>query len=178
MAKAAYDLPADVSFRDAARHVLLAAFRMMQENTDATRAGLMEKEPTLEGVKALHDMRVGSRRLRAALSVFGSVFPPDDFRKFNRQLGDITDALGSVRDFDVQIASLQSLHDRLPENEAYGIARLIARQTKKRDKQRKVLLLQLDDWDKDRFERRFLKALSRALPESNSPSETDRKEAA
>ncbi len=164
MAKAAYDLPADVSFQDAACRVLITSFRMMQENTAGTKAGTVHREPTPEEIEALHDMRVGSRRLRAALSVFGSLFPRDEFRTMERQVGDITDALGAVRDLDVHLDVLRRLQEKLPENEAYGIGRLIARQTKQRDKERKKLLQTLERLEKERFERRFMKALQRALP--------------
>ena len=161
-----YDLPADVLFTDAARCVLSAAFRTMIDNAAETRTGLLRREPTEAETLALHDMRVGSRRLRAALSVFGSVLPREEFCAFDRQIGKITDALGLVRDCDVQIETLQKLCRRLPENEAYGVERLIARQRKRRDKGRVVLLTALETLEKNKFERRFVKALNRALASS------------
>ncbi|MDX1934466.1 MAG: CHAD domain-containing protein [Capsulimonadales bacterium] len=164
MAKA-YDLSADISFQDAARCVLFAAFRMVQENSDPTREGLRQKDPTPQGIDALHDMRVGTRRLRAALSVFGALFPPEDLARFERRLGKMTDALGTVRDCDVRIETLRRLMDRLPENEAYGISRLIVRTVKERNRRRKALLAALEKWEKERFERQFFKALRRHLPE-------------
>lgn len=156
MAKAAYDFPGDIAFKDAARRVLLAQFRKMMANAPGTRAG--------DDIEALHDMRVGSRRLRAALSIFAKVFPKDEYRALDKQIGDITDALGLVRDLDVQLDYLRNLRNSLPENEAYGIGRLIERRTGRRDKERKALVKALDRLERDRFERRFKKALDRALP--------------
>lgn len=156
MARSTYDFPADIAFKDAARHTLLVQFRKMMDNAPGTREG--------SDIEALHDMRVGSRRLRAALSVFAKVFSKDEFRALDKQIGDITDALGAVRDLDVQLDYLRNLHNGLPENEAYGIGRLITRQSGKRDKERKALIKALDTLEKERFERRFAKALNRAVP--------------
>jgi CHAD domain-containing protein len=167
MAKAD-DLPADIRFEDAARRVLSSALRKMRDNAPATRAGLSRRTPTPQEIEALHDMRVGSRRLRAALAVFGSVFPKSEFRGFDEEIGRITDALGAVRDLDVQLDTLRQLQSTLPANEAYGIGRLIERQTRLRDKERKALILALDSLKDHGFARRFRTALDRATPEQGA----------
>lgn len=164
MAKAVYEYPADIAFPDAARRVMMAGFRKMMDNAPGTREGLKRTIPTPDDIEALHDMRVGSRRLRAALAVFGKVFPRDEFRALDKQIGGITDALGAVRDLDVQIDYLRSVQTGLPANEAYGIGRLIDQQTERRNVEREYLILALDKLEKERFERRFQKALDRALP--------------
>ena len=164
MAKATYDYPPDISFRDAARAALESGFRKMVDNAAGTRSGVERREPEPDEVEALHDMRVGSRRLRAALAVFARVFSNNDFLALDKEVGAVTDALGAVRDLDVQLDGLRSLQASLPENEAYGIARLIARQTDEREVERKALLVALERMEKSRFERRFTKALDRALP--------------
>ncbi len=158
MAKVTYDLPEDAAFKDAARKILLAQFRQMMDNAPGTRAG--------EDIEALHDMRVGSRRLRAALSVFAKVFPKSDYQMLDKQIGDITDALGAVRDLDVQLDYLRGVRDPLPPNEAYGLTRLIERQNKRRDKERKKLVKALDRLQKDKFAQRFMKVLDRAVPQA------------
>jgi CHAD domain-containing protein len=162
MAKAAYNYPPEATLRDAARSVLLAAFCQMMANAEGTRAGLEKRNPTIEDIEFLHDMRVGSRRLRAALAVFGKVFSEQDFRNWDKAVGEITDALGAVRDLDVQIEEFRALQTRLPENEAYGVERLIESRLKERDRQRKKLITTLDKMEKDRFGKRFAKALDRA----------------
>ena len=173
MARASYTIAPDAMFRDAARIVLLSAFRMMMDNGPGTRAGIEKREPTAEDIEFLHDMRVGSRRLRAALSVYGSIFSKEDFRMLDRAAGDITDALALVRDLDVQIDDLRTTLEKLPENEAYGIERLIARRIKLRDRDRKKLIESLEKFDKSNFERRFTRILDKAAP----PREEAREEA-
>ena len=164
MARASYDITPDTMFRDAARIVLLAAFRMMMDNAAGTRGGVEKREPNEEDMEFLHDMRVGSRRFRAALSVYGSIFSKDDFRTLDRTAGDITDALALVRDLDVQIDALRKTRENLPENEKYGVERLIGRRIKLRDRDRKKLLEALDKFDKSNFEKRFLRLLDKAAP--------------
>ncbi len=161
MAKATYEIPADVTLREAARIVLQAALCKMIDNTEGTRAGLEKTDPTEEDIEFLHDMRVGSRRLRASLSVFGKVFSRDEFRLLDKEAGRITDALGMVRDLDVQLDGLQKLQASLPENEAYGIGRLILRQTKRRNKERKKLLKELALLKKEKFAEQVQAALER-----------------
>lgn len=66
----------------------------------------------IEGVKSaedseyIHRMRVASRRLRAALPLFRSCFPRKQYRRWMREITNITRALGEARDTDVQIAFL------------------------------------------------------------------------
>ncbi len=169
MAKALYEFPPDVLFTDAARSALSASFHKMMNNANGTRKG--------DDIEALHDMRVGSRRLRSALAIFAKAFDREEYRALDREIGDITDALGAVRDLDVQLDYLDKLRAELPANEAYGIGRLMERQTKKRAKERKALVRALDALEKSRFERRFSKALKRALPHGGSDtSDTEEKE--
>src|SRR4029450_7505707 len=83
---------------------------------------LLAKEPGTrlgDDVEELHDMRVASRRLRAALSLFADVLPPsaasfgDDLRWLGR-------ALGAVRDFDVQLEQLDGWLAPVPRPRAGG----------------------------------------------------------
>ncbi len=164
MAKATYDFSPDASFTLAARTSLLSAFSKMMDNAKGTQAGMTRKTPTADDIEALHDMRVGSRRLRAALSVFAKAFPKSEYRHWDKQIGDITDALGAVRDLDVQIDYLQTVLKGVPEGEAYGIERFISRQTKKRDKERVHLHQALVLLKKSGFKSKFKKAVDRALP--------------
>ncbi|MGH9043459.1 MAG: CHAD domain-containing protein [Acidimicrobiales bacterium] len=59
-----------------------------------------------EDPEALHDMRVAARRLRAALSSFKGLFPPQLIGLLP-ELGWLGQVLGSVRDLDIGIARLQ-----------------------------------------------------------------------
>jgi CHAD domain-containing protein len=57
----------------------------------------------------VHDMRVTTRRLRAALEVFAPAFPAKRHRKALKRVKKLADALGARRDADVEIALLESL---------------------------------------------------------------------
>jgi len=60
----------------------------------------------------IHDMRVASRRLRAALPVFSACFQKKSYRRVQKQVRRITRALGLARDRDVQILFLQNIMSR------------------------------------------------------------------
>jgi CHAD domain-containing protein len=57
-------------------------------------------------IERVHDMRVATRRLRAALEVFEPCFPKKRFRETLREVKALADALGERRDRDVTIAAL------------------------------------------------------------------------
>jgi len=107
-------------------------------------------------------MRVGTRRLRAALSVFARIFPKDEYRDIESEVAAITDALAAVRDLDVQRETLAGIIAGLPPNEAYGVERHRARLAKQRDTERESLIAALKRLKKSRFEKRFAQALDRA----------------
>jgi CHAD domain-containing protein len=56
-----------------------------------------------EDIEAVHDMRVGSRRLVAAMRVFEGCFPDDGYRRLLQEARRVTRRLGGVRDLDVLI---------------------------------------------------------------------------
>jgi triphosphatase len=60
-----------------------------------------------EDTEELHDMRVATRRLRAALAVFKEVLPPQ-FGALAPELAWLAEVLGSVRDLDVQLDRLDA----------------------------------------------------------------------
>jgi CHAD domain-containing protein len=78
-------------------------------------------------IERVHDMRVASRRLRAALEVFAPCFPRDAHRELLREVKALADALGRRRDPDVQIAELTKLREQLPAEDHPGVDVLIAR---------------------------------------------------
>jgi CHAD domain-containing protein len=80
----------------------------------------------VDEVDRLHDMRVATRRLRAALEVFEACFPRKRFRKALRKVKALADALGERRDRDVEIAFLAGFAEAAPEAERVGLAARIA----------------------------------------------------
>jgi CHAD domain-containing protein len=80
-----------------------------------------------EDIERVHDMRVASRRLRAALEVFAPCFERVEHKDLLREVKHLADALGRRRDPDVQIAGLEQLREELPASDHPGIEVLVTR---------------------------------------------------
>ncbi len=80
----------------------------------------------VEDIEPLHDMRVATRRLRAALEVFKACFPRKRFRKALKKVKKLADALGERRDRDVEIEFLLGFAEAAPEAERAALAARIA----------------------------------------------------
>jgi CHAD domain-containing protein len=68
----------------------------------------------VEDIEPLHDMRVASRRLRAALEVFRPCFPRKRYKRALKRVKALADALGERRDRDVSIAFLAGFLEQAP----------------------------------------------------------------
>jgi CHAD domain-containing protein len=66
-----------------------------------------------EDIESLHQMRVATRRMRAALSLFRTVLPARATR-LHDELGWLAGVLGAVRDLDIQLQNLDSWTEELP----------------------------------------------------------------
>lgn len=117
-------------FADAGRAIIRHRFVAMW----AQRAGTLAGDDD-----AVHDMRVGSRRLRAALDVFASAFHGAEFRRLRRLTARLTDELGAVRDHDVLLLGLRRYRKGMPRAERAGIDDLMAALTSERDLARRRL---------------------------------------
>ena len=79
------------------------------------RVHLAALQKEMEGVlrnddpENVHRMRVASRRVRADLDIFEPIFPRKRFSDWKRDIRELTRALGSARDADVQISYLEQL---------------------------------------------------------------------
>jgi CHAD domain-containing protein len=78
-------------------------------------------------IERVHDMRVATRRLRAALEVFEPCFPAKRFRAALREVKELADALGERRDRDVTIAALDEFAEAMGRADRAGIASLAER---------------------------------------------------
>jgi CHAD domain-containing protein len=81
----------------------------------------------MDDIEALHDMRVATRRLRAALEVFAPAFPEKRHRKALKRVKRLADALGERRDRDVAIQFLVGFADEAPEADGPAVEALIER---------------------------------------------------
>ncbi len=76
----------------------------------------------LDQPENLHDMRVATRRLRAALEICEACFPPKRFRKALKRVKLLADALGERRDLDVEIEFLGDFAETAPEADRAALA--------------------------------------------------------
>jgi CHAD domain-containing protein len=77
-------------------------------------------------IERVHDMRVATRRLRAAMEIFAACFPKKEHHQLLREVKTLADVLGERRDPDVLVAALDKLADGLTANERPGIRHLVA----------------------------------------------------
>jgi CHAD domain-containing protein len=94
------DVNAGSSMGDLAYAVLRRQLAVLRAKEPGTRLG--------EDPEELHDMRVATRRLRAALSLFEAVLPVRA-QVFREELGWLGRLLGAVRDLDVQLQGLADM---------------------------------------------------------------------
>lgn len=117
----------------------------MVEHEPGTRLG--------EDPEELHDMRVATRRLRAAIGLFGEMLPARA-QALARELGWIGHALGAVRDLDVQLERMPEVtawvQDWYPAPEGGRLAPVRAALESERASARSRLLSALDSarWDR------------------------------
>jgi CHAD domain-containing protein len=76
-------------------------------------------------IERVHDMRVATRRLRAALEIFEPCFPAKPYSQALTEVKRLADALGERRDRDVAIAALHNFNDQMAAPDRRGIASLI-----------------------------------------------------
>lgn len=74
-----------------------------------------------EDMEALKQMRVWSRRSRAALDIFGVCFAEQPFSTLANEVKNVTRALGTARDLDVMISKLEAMQEGLSEEQQSGI---------------------------------------------------------
>jgi CHAD domain-containing protein len=116
-AKPIPDLSADRSYAEAAaRIVSVRATEVAEHAQSVLDTGDIER---------VHDMRVATRRLRAALEIFEPCFPAKAYGEALREVKRLADALGERRDRDVAIATLNGFNEQMPAPDRRGIGSLI-----------------------------------------------------
>lgn len=78
-------------------------------------------------IERVHDMRVATRRLRAAIEVFKPCFPAEHGKEALREVKALADALGERRDRDVAIDALDAFAASMPAPDRPGIRSLVDR---------------------------------------------------
>jgi CHAD domain-containing protein len=103
----------------------LVAARVVERRAEevfAHSAGVLD----LDDVEHVHDMRVATRRLRAALEVFEACFPRKRWRKALKRVKELADALGERRDRDVEIGLLEEVGEEIGEEDRAALATMLA----------------------------------------------------
>ena len=108
------DLPYAIA---AARVVEIRADELVEHSRDVL---------DVDAIERVHDMRVATRRLRAALEVFKPCFPKAEHKAALREVKAIADALGERRDRDVTVAALEDFGESLAAPDRPGIDSLVA----------------------------------------------------
>lgn len=80
----------------------------------------------LAEIERVHDMRVATRRLRAAMEIFEPCFPRKRFRRALREVKRVADLLGERRDRDVAIEALEEFANGIGARERPGVKVMIA----------------------------------------------------
>ncbi|GIW13903.1 MAG: hypothetical protein KatS3mg062_1342 [Tepidiforma sp.] len=141
--------------------VLRRQFRVFLLNEPGTRLG--------EDIEALHDMRVATRRLRAAMAAFRPYLTPR-MLAFRDQFGQVARALGEVRDLDVQLERMAEWRAEFPPERAHLLDGIEVLLQKRRLAARKRMLQVLDSRRYERLCARFATALRSGPPRSFAPA--------
>jgi CHAD domain-containing protein len=116
-ARAVEGLDAEQPYAAAAAKIVAVRAREVADNSrDVLEVAEIER---------VHDMRVATRRLRAALEIFEPCFPAGPYADALREVKAIADALGERRDRDVTIEALERFSEGLATPDRPGVASLI-----------------------------------------------------
>ena len=137
------------------RKILRTRFNEMYSYEKGTIGG--------KDIEYLHDMRVSSRRVQAALKIFRDSFPKRKFRHVYTELRTLIKALGEVRHYDVLVDMLTEYRNKLNEKERKAFDLLVIRQNTIREQKRKILLGTIKQLEKSGFKEEFHKFITTSL---------------
>jgi CHAD domain-containing protein len=133
----------DMPMAEAGRLMLRVQLTQMLLNEFGARQG--------EDIEFVHDMRVATRRARAALALFGNYFMRKARRPLRNGLRMSGRALGRVRDLDVVLYKLNRYRRQLPPDEAHEFEPLATHWRQERLRGYEALLACLDSDDYRKF---------------------------
>ena len=132
--------------------VLRRQFAEMRAHEPGTRIG--------EDPEELHDMRVATRRMRAALRLFEGALP-ERAKWFREELRWLAGSLGDVRDLDVQIQRLETWRGEADGESSDSLGKILDVVKKRRAEARGRMLEALDSARYERLEASFGEMLRR-----------------
>ena len=104
-----------------------------------------------QDIEPVHQARVASRRMRAALRMFGDCFGGKQTAKWQKRIKRLTKGLGAARDLDVQVDSIEQFLSRLDDKDRThrpGVERLLLRLRQDRDTIQSAVVKTLDALEK------------------------------
>lgn len=139
-------LPGD-PMAEAVRKILRVQFDVMVANEAGSREGA--------DIESVHDMRVATRRMRAAFRLFGSYFQAKAIGSFQKDLRKTGRTLGAVRDLDVFNRDAQKYLKKLDEQRRHELDPLLDHWYDQREKERQKLIAYLNSGRYRRFKNKF-----------------------
>jgi len=120
----------------------------------------------------IHDLRVASRRIRAALEIFAPLLPQKKMPLWENSIRKLTKAFGSTRDLDVQIEFINLLyHQGSDKTLKPGIRRLLLRLKQKRQGFQKNLQETLSDYQQKNILNKMLVSLEPIISVEPNPQQ-------
>ena len=142
------DISPDQALEACARWIIVSYFHEMMSYKEGAKEGT--------DIEFVHDMRVTSRRLRAAMDNFADCFPKKPFKKHYKKIKAITQTMGAVRDLDVLIVRFQNELTNLTEVEQTDIRGLVEHLQRKHKAARQPMLALFEELEETSFETEFL----------------------
>ena len=138
----------DETLEACARQIIVNYFQEMMSYKEGAKEGA--------DIEFVHEMRVTSRRLRAAMDNFADCFPKKPFKKHYKKIRAITRTMGAVRDLDVLIVRFQNELTHLTEVEQADIRGLIEHLQREHKEARQPMLMLFEELEETDFETEFL----------------------
>jgi len=147
-------LTADTTFGDAAA----AAVETRSREVFAYAQRVRERG----SAEDVHDMRVATRRLRAALEVFASCFPRKRHRQALKDVKRLASALGARREADVAVERLHELEQAFHDADRAGLRSLLTAVEAERADGDEQVAAALAEAEQSGLEERLLELAGRA----------------
>jgi CHAD domain-containing protein len=163
------ELSADVSYADAAARIVTVRSEELAEHA----RGVLDTSD----IERVHDMRVATRRLRAALEVFEPCFPGKPYRQALGEVKRLADGLGERRDRDVAIAAMSAFNDQMPAPDRRGVASLIERLRDEQAEANLALAPMVDPQSLAGLRETMRELIAAVRPEAGNGSEDEAEEA-
>ena len=119
--------------------------------------------------EGVHSMRVASRRLRSTLRDFTPYLHKRRLGSATKQLKNLANALGEVRDHDVAIIALEELKTQSPPELSAALNQIIETRAGVREQARKDLTAAIETAELKHLETKFVAALDEAILVANRP---------